>query len=271
MQVVPIVLWGVALAAALIALPRLILWHKRPRQADRLLADWGCKTRAKQLGEDLLEDVAGYWREIRAEIPPEEIVDDITWRDLDMDEIFQRIDFTFSAAGSEALYALMRFTGEDDTVLARRSEILDALRSDRASRKALFSGLVRMPRERFCGAVSLLYSSERMGPECPWLYYALAALPLAIALGALLYPPLLLGLAISFLLNLVLHLLEICIGGGRKTPSHIFSGFWTRPARFLAGIALRFRRKLPGCGNSPMRSSRFAGGCAPWCRTIRTA
>ena len=263
MDVSPIVLWGVALAAALIALPRLILWHKRPRQADRLLADWGCKTRAKQLDEDLLEDVAGYWREIRAEIPPEAIVDDITWRDLDMDEVFRRMDFTFSAAGSESLYALMRFTGEKDAALARRSEILDALRSDRASRKALFSGLVRMPRERFCGAVSLLYSSERMGPECPWLYYALAVLPLAIALGALLYPPLLLGLAISFLLNLVLHLLgDLHWWREKNAVAHLF--------RVLDAACALSRRDCPALSPEIARLRELSDALKPLRKRMRS-
>lgn len=45
---------------------------------------------------------------------PEEEVDDITWNDLEMDRIYQRIDSTLSAAGEEYLYALLRSPASGD-------------------------------------------------------------------------------------------------------------------------------------------------------------
>lgn len=35
-------------------------------------------------------------------------IDDITWNDLNMDEVFQRMNYTYSAAGEEYLYYLLR-------------------------------------------------------------------------------------------------------------------------------------------------------------------
>lgn len=40
--------------------------------------------------------------------PEEDQVDDITWNDLNMDEIFQRMDDTLSSAGQEVLYHVLR-------------------------------------------------------------------------------------------------------------------------------------------------------------------
>ena len=63
-----------------------------------------------------------YWPEQYAAIPryyekhpKEEQVDDITWNDLGMDDVYKRIDATFSSAGEEMLYYMLRtpvFEGE---------------------------------------------------------------------------------------------------------------------------------------------------------------
>lgn len=39
---------------------------------------------------------------------PPSYIDDITWNDLDMDRVYMRMDYTFSAAGEEALYQMLR-------------------------------------------------------------------------------------------------------------------------------------------------------------------
>lgn len=40
-------------------------------------------------------------------------IDDITWNDLDMDEVFKRMNYTYSAAGEEYLYYLLRTPMQD--------------------------------------------------------------------------------------------------------------------------------------------------------------
>ena len=36
------------------------------------------------------------------------VIDDITWNDLNMDDVFKRMNYTWSAAGEEYLYYIMR-------------------------------------------------------------------------------------------------------------------------------------------------------------------
>lgn len=50
------------------------------------------------------------------------VIDDITWNDLDMDRVFQSIDFTRSAAGEEALYRWLRMPVFDESVLLAREK-----------------------------------------------------------------------------------------------------------------------------------------------------
>lgn len=49
-------------------------------------------------------------------------IDDITWNDLDMDGIFGRLDYTFSAAGEEALYQMLRHPELAEANLNNREE-----------------------------------------------------------------------------------------------------------------------------------------------------
>ncbi len=51
-------------------------------------------------------------------------IDDITWNDLNMDEIFKKMNFTYSAAGEEYLYHMLRYPCMDEQELGRREEII---------------------------------------------------------------------------------------------------------------------------------------------------
>ena len=51
-------------------------------------------------------------------------IDDITWNDLNMDEIFKKMNFTYSAAGEEYLYYLLRRPCMEKEELFHREEII---------------------------------------------------------------------------------------------------------------------------------------------------
>ncbi|MDE5909465.1 MAG: hypothetical protein K2H52_12080 [Lachnospiraceae bacterium] len=51
-------------------------------------------------------------------------IDDITWNDLNMDEIFKKMNYTYSAAGEEYLYYLLRSPCMEEEELLHREEII---------------------------------------------------------------------------------------------------------------------------------------------------
>lgn len=53
------------------------------------------------------------------------IVDDITWNDMNMDEIFRNMDSTASSLGQEALYSMLRKPVVSDEELNERKRIMD--------------------------------------------------------------------------------------------------------------------------------------------------
>lgn len=52
------------------------------------------------------------------------ILDDITWSDLSLDDLFLKMDFTVSAAGEEALYQILRTPCMDAKELTKRDELI---------------------------------------------------------------------------------------------------------------------------------------------------
>ncbi len=60
--------------------------------------------------EDELDHLNGYYRSHRKD----DQIDDITWNDLNMDGVFARMNYCFSASGEEYLYYLLRTPGFTD-------------------------------------------------------------------------------------------------------------------------------------------------------------
>ncbi len=73
-------------------------------------------------------------------------IDDITWNDLNMDEIFKRMNYTYSAAGEEHLYALLRKPCMEEEQLQNREKIITYFREhpdDRVAYQMVFRKLGR--------------------------------------------------------------------------------------------------------------------------------
>lgn len=56
--------------------------------------------------------------------PEDSQLDDITWNDLGMDEIFKRMNYTLSASGEEYLYYTLRTLKQDEEELAHLEELI---------------------------------------------------------------------------------------------------------------------------------------------------
>lgn len=85
----------------------------------RLLNDWG-RVREEQHGQEWMEAVAEYYHSQERE----DDVDEITWNDLDLNRIYQRMNHTGSAMGQEYLYALLRRPVQDGSILEERERLI---------------------------------------------------------------------------------------------------------------------------------------------------
>lgn len=76
---------------------------KEKRFIQSLYEDYG-KIPDKEYSLERYVRIASYYLKHREEY----FIDDITWNDLDMDDIFKRMNYTFSASGEEYLYYTLR-------------------------------------------------------------------------------------------------------------------------------------------------------------------
>lgn len=71
-------------------------------------------------------------------------IDDITWNDLNMDEVFKRMNYTYSAAGEEYLYYLLRTPMQEDAEAERIEKHIDYFmqnEEDRIAYQIFFAGI----------------------------------------------------------------------------------------------------------------------------------
>ncbi|MDD6491104.1 MAG: hypothetical protein PUG54_02615 [Firmicutes bacterium] len=74
-------------------------------------------------------------------------IDDITWNDLNMDEVFKRMNYTHSSAGEEYLYDILRKPCMAEKELQRREELIEYFRThsdERVGYQFVFHNLGRM-------------------------------------------------------------------------------------------------------------------------------
>jgi len=91
------------------------------RITNMLKNSWG-KVPNKELSYEEFENISHYFREGKAD---SNVVDDITWNDLDMDRIFMMMNNTHSSVGREYLYKTLRKPEKDSKQLLERHRLAD--------------------------------------------------------------------------------------------------------------------------------------------------
>ena len=99
-----------------------VLWEcmqkrkKRQMRRERRNREFGCNPlelpRMVQC-RDRLDEIAIYYEETKDELPLQS-VDEVTWNDLEMDEVFLRINHTRSYIGEQVLYRRLHAVGMRD-------------------------------------------------------------------------------------------------------------------------------------------------------------
>ncbi len=201
MQIAWVFLGVLALGAAAALAPR----FSKAAVRRKLREEWGRKPESRRLDEDILLDLAEYHRLRREHSPYQGLVDDTTWRDLDMDAVLCQLNFCQSVAGSEVLHDMLRDTGLPQEALDARAARIARFEADPEARLETQLALRKVGKASFHGAARHLFHPDFNTPQSPWRYYLLAALPLVILAAGALFLPFLLALIPSFALNMFIH------------------------------------------------------------------
>jgi hypothetical protein len=112
-----------------------------------------------------------------------ETVDDKTWSDLEMEEVFARIDRTTSVIGRQYLYALLRTYENDISELRRRARLYALFRADPTLRESIQKILYRLRHDSTAYITTLLFEELPRKPKyCRLLYLSSGLFFLALAL-----------------------------------------------------------------------------------------
>lgn len=105
---------------------------RRIRLKKRLEQEYGTPPK-KEYGAERYASISGYFKRH----PRQGQLDELTWNDLGMDEVFRRLNDTHSSAGEEILYDTLRSPLFSEKELAHREELIGFFEENREERLRL--------------------------------------------------------------------------------------------------------------------------------------
>lgn len=151
----------------------------------KLETDYG-KPSGKQYADGRLATISGYFEKTKKEA--DFFIDDITWNDLDMDRVYQSMDFTFSAAGEEVLYKMLRCPAMDEKLLKERDEKIEYFQKNKEKRIELQMIFADIGRTGKYSIVDYLDYLNNLQPEKQTKHIA-ALIAIGISLAGMFFNP----------------------------------------------------------------------------------
>ena len=134
-------------------------------------------------------------------------IDDQTWNDLIMDEVFYSVDRTYSTEGEAALYKMLRNPIMDEEKLKERGKLIDAFKEDidlTVNLRQIFYNMIFDRKNRLIEMLNEFLSVSRLKYI---LYSALGIMPILLILTAIIFkePKLMVVLLGDILVHMYIH------------------------------------------------------------------
>ena len=129
-------------------------------------------------GGERTQSDAYFWHLIEKGKIKEPYIDEITWNDLDLKEVFERVDHTRSSVGEQYLYYLLRTPVADQKQLDERERLIRFFSEDERSRLQLelcFENIGKTKRYAISKYIDRLFLLEKESNF--WHYFALLTIP----------------------------------------------------------------------------------------------
>jgi len=176
-------------------------YRKRREQAQILKSNWG-----------LTSDKDRKWPNIRLfhdlwtlSSGSEEIIDDDTWDDLNMNEMFSLIDRTSSVIGQQYLFDLLHRPVSNHKELEKREKLVNLLNDNEDLRVAIQLELGNLNSKKVGYLPNLFLNQLPKQPPYFWLFLIPPLFALVCIVTAPFYPPALLGLVGIYFVNYIIQ------------------------------------------------------------------
>ncbi len=170
----------------------------------RLYSDYGM-TPQKLYKPERFESISHYFEKHKQGF----YIDDITWNDLNMDEVFKKMNHTQSSAGEEMLYHMLRSPSYDVKEMERREELTEyfsAHEDERVACQVLFAKLGNTGKYSIYDYLDYLDKLGERSNRHHYMAFLLILLSIAVIFGNL--PVGLVILVCVFIINILSYFKE---------------------------------------------------------------
>lgn len=181
----------------------IVLWSRlaelknRRLLKDRLIREWG-ETPTEEYTSEKLESIKLFYRSRQDNRLD---VDDITWNDLDIDEVYMQMNNTASSIGEEYLYMLLRKPCFDEAELKERSRLMNYFNDHESERLQLQTRLHNMGKIKHISVYEYINRLEAQKTESNLIHYLLDC-ALLISIGLIFVVPGL-GGALTLIISII--------------------------------------------------------------------
>lgn len=212
------------------------------RSLEKLYRGYGKGSERKYGPEEMLH-ICMYYRKH----PTEGQIDDITWNDLHMDELYQQINTSLSAAGDEYLYYRLRTPLGDEGQMEKTEALIRFFMEHEEERHRVQRVFFRLGRMRKFSIYEYLDHLDLLGERKngKYLFWDLAVL---VCLGVMIYS---LPMGIVLLLIVLCHNLMNYFKEYKEIESYISSFRYVR--RLLACVDEMKRENIAGINKEQER------------------
>lgn len=120
--------------------------------------------------------------------PEDYVIDDITWNDLDMDDIFRALNHTCSSVGEESLYRRLRIPEKDEDVLKKFGTMAEVFEKNPEAAKELQQIYAAVGRTKSVSLYDFIVTASELKPKSNGKHYVGMALILTCAAGLFVVP-----------------------------------------------------------------------------------
>lgn len=167
----------------------------RRRMGEVFDRQWACFTR-EEYSDKIWKNIRFYHEWLQKEGREEEI-DDITWNDLDMDKVYQRMNHTRTSAGEEYLYHILRTPCLSGEALAEREAVIAELLAQPEERRELELFLHEIGKTDRISVYEYLNGVGDIKPVKGWQHILLALVLSVSIAGVFVYPDVMILIAIA--------------------------------------------------------------------------
>lgn len=177
---------------------------RKKRYYHRIASQFGKKPEKKSKDFEL---ISLYWNEMR-QSDQECLIDDETWNDLDLEDVFHRINATCSFAGEEYFYAVLRTLSQDIGRFEDYEKKLEYLRKHEEERKFIQLQLAKIGKRPSSYYLPVLFGNlPAFGISNYWFYRIMQILLMGSIVFAVFTQSVqsLIAIAVIFVANFIIY------------------------------------------------------------------